>query len=548
MSGGLLSIQSLSLALPEGADRKKALDAVSLDVRPNEIVCLVGESGSGKSMIAHAILDLLPRKVRYLDGDIVFNGKKLTEAPAGEIRRLRGSDLAMIFQEPLTALNPLQRVGEQVAEAIYTHRSDVSAKSISQRVIELFSQVGLPDPAAAVSAFPFQLSGGQRQRVMIAMALANDPALLIADEPTTALDVTTQRQILDLIRSLQAERGMGVLFITHDIGVVADIAHRVVVLRHGKVVEQGTASEILNNPRDAYTRQLMDAIPGRGHVRAGGGEKTALLQISDLRKTFVVKQGLFAKYRRVDAAAGLELSISKGETLAVVGESGSGKSTLARMILRLIDADSGQVLFNGEDVRGMGRVALREYRRRAQIVFQDPYASLDPRLRVGDSIARGPIAFGSPRREAEATARKWLERVGLDASAFDRFPHEFSGGQRQRICIARALALDPEFLIADEAVSALDVSVQAQVLKLLSDLKAQMGLTMLFITHDLRVAREIADRIVVMRNGCIVEDAPAETLFSSPTEDYTRSLLAAVPGRKFFADQDITATGTGIHA
>ncbi|NWJ25345.1 ABC transporter ATP-binding protein [Rhizobium sp. RM] len=533
MTEPLLSIDRLVIGLPTGADRHHAVDDISVTVNSNEIVCLVGESGSGKSMTAHAILGLLPKQVTARGGEIRFGGRNLLDLAPYEMRALRGNQIAMIFQEPLTALNPLARVGTQVAEAIRTHQ-DIPDAQVDARVLELFSNVGLPDPASLVSAYPFQLSGGQRQRVMIAMALANDPKLLIADEPTTALDVTTQRQILDLVLHLQKTRDMGVLFITHDIGVVADIADRVVVLRHGKVVEQGKAGSVLHQPKDSYTRDLLDAVPGRGSVRSDKGKDTPLLQIAGLKKVFATRQSFFAEPRRVVAADGLDLTLNRGDTLAIVGESGSGKSTLARMVLRLIEPDDGTMMFDGVEVRSMRGEALRQFRRKVQIVFQDPYASLDPRLKVGESIIRGPISFGATRAEAKATATRWLEKVGLSAKALDRFPHEFSGGQRQRICIARALALDPVCLIADEAVSALDVSVQAQVLKLLSDLKVEMGLSMLFITHDLRVAREIADRIVVMQNGSIVEQALSLELFERPRADYTRRLLDAVPGREFF--------------
>tara|TARA_R110002020_G_scaffold316999_1_gene532661 strand:- start:31892 stop:33523 length:1632 start_codon:yes stop_codon:yes gene_type:complete len=543
MTDPLLSIEDLVLALPESADRAHAVDRISLSINANEILCLVGESGSGKSMTAHAILGLLPPKIRATGGVIRFGGEDLLALPEKRMRALRGGEIAMIFQEPMTALNPLAQVGRQVAETIQTHQPKLSAKAVDARVLELFEQVGLPNPASLARAYPFQLSGGQRQRVMIAIALSNNPQLLIADEPTTALDVTTQRQILDLIKSLQAERGMGVLFITHDIGVVADIADRVAVLRHGRIVEQGDAQQVLHLPREDYTRVLLNAVPGRGSVAPTASEAAPLLDIRGLYKTFTTSNGLFRPKRRVEAAKSIDLSIARGDTLAVVGESGSGKSTLARMVLRLIEPDAGEMYFDGVDVRGMKREELRQFRRRAQIVFQDPYASLDPRLKIGESIIRGPMAFGASRAEARAIAEKWLVRVGLGAASLDRFPHEFSGGQRQRICIARALALDPSFLIADEAVSALDVSIQAQVLELLAELKAEMGLTMLFITHDLRVAREIADRIVVMQHGEIVEQARAHDLFDAPRSDYTRRLLEAVPGRDFFAGRQMEAVG-----
>lgn len=531
----LLSIRDLSLDLPSGGDRARAVDGVSFDIAANEIVCLVGESGSGKSMTAHAILGLLPPKVSVAGGTIVFRGDDLLGVTAAQKRALRGGAISMIFQEPLTALNPVMRVGEQVAEAIVTHDPSVIPKQCAARVSALFGQVGLPDPGSMSHAYPFQLSGGQRQRVMIAMALANNPSLLIADEPTTALDVTTQRQILDLLKDLQRQRGMGILFITHDIGVVADIADRVVVLREGRVVEQGPAADVLNTPREDYTRMLLDAVPGRDSVTGNSGGKATLLEVRDLAKIFVTRQGMFGQDRRVVAADGVGFTLEKGDTLAVVGESGSGKSTLARMILRLVEPDGGAVLFKGQDVRHMKSEPLRQFRRRAQIVFQDPYASLDPRLKIGESILRGPTAFGATRAQGLDIARRWLDRVGLGAGAIDRFPHEFSGGQRQRICIARALALDPELLIADEAVSALDVSVQAQILALLAELKAEFDLSMLFITHDLRVAREIADRTIVMQRGRIVEQNATAALFSNPQADYTRQLLEAVPGRNFFA-------------
>ena len=541
----LLAVSDLTIALPETGDRTHAVDGVGFTIAENEIVCLVGESGSGKSMIAHAILGLLPPNVHPVGGSIRFASHDLFAMDGPRIRALRGGDIAMIFQEPLTALNPLKKVGDQVAEAIRTHNRGQSKTEVTRRVRELFGQVGLPDPERLTGAYPFQLSGGQRQRVMIAMALSNNPRLLIADEPTTALDVTTQRQILDLIKQLQAERGMGVLFITHDIGVVADVADKVVVLQHGKVVEQGASADILHAPRQAYTQMLLDAVPGRGSARSANGAGAMLLEVTGLGKTFVTRQGPFAPRRRVTAADAVSLSLRQGDTLAVVGESGSGKSTLARMILRMIDAERGDILWHGQSVRSMNRAALRQFRRRSQIVFQDPYSSLDPRLKVGESILRGPNAFGATRADAERIARDWLERVGLGAQAFDRFPHEFSGGQRQRICIARALALDPELLIADEAVSALDVSVQSQVLDLLSGLKSEFGLSMLFITHDLRVAREIADRIMVMKSGRVVEQSDAATLFREPKHDYTQSLLDAVPGRDFFAARDAQPVGAG---
>jgi peptide/nickel transport system ATP-binding protein len=536
-SAPLLSIQDLSIVLPSSGDRSYAVDRLSLDIAENEIVCLVGESGSGKSMTAHAILGLLPPRVK-LDAKsrVLLEGADLTRLDAAGMRKLRGERIAMVFQEPMSALNPLQRIGAQVAEALQLHNTaGLAASAIEERCIALIEAVGLPAPRQIVRSYPFQLSGGQRQRVMIAMALLNNPRLLLADEPTTALDVTTQRQILDLIQKLQAERRMGVLFITHDFGVVADIADRVVVMRHGRVVEHGTRDEVLRNPQHEYTRKLIDAVPGRQARSTPLRTRTEpLLKISQLRKTFVSKSGMFAPPRTVVAADGIDLAIEEGETVSVVGESGSGKSTLGRMVMRLMTPDSGDITFAGRSILSQDAAALREYRRQVQIIFQDPFASLNPRQKVGDAIARGPMIFGTPRAEALKMAAALLERVGLGASAVGRFPHEFSGGQRQRISIARALALKPRLLIADEAVSALDVSIQSQVLALLAELKAELGLTMMFITHDLRVAAEISNSVVVMRKGQIVERGAPGQLFSAPQHDYTRQLLGAMPGLDYF--------------
>jgi ABC-type glutathione transport system ATPase component len=543
----VLTVDNLSISLPTGGDRLLAVERVSFTVAPGEVVCLVGESGSGKSMIAHAILSLLPSGVRIADGAVRMAGRNVADLRGAALRRLRGGDAAMIFQEPLSSLNPLKRVGRQVEETILTHQRGLGGRAAARaRVIDLLGQVGLPHPVQLARSYPFELSGGQRQRVMIAMAMANRPGLLVADEPTTALDVTTQRQILALIDELRRERGMGVLLITHDFGVVADVADRVVVLQHGRIVEQGTVEQVLRHPRETYTRELIDAVP-KGNVaqaRSAARPVTAepLLSIENLRKTFTVRQGLFQPSRRVVAADGISLTLHRGETLAVVGESGSGKSTLGRMIMRLTEPDSGVLRLGDVDLRLLKGEALRQARRGLQIVFQDPFASLDPRQSVGDAIARGPMAFGTSRRDAMAIAHALLARVGLGPNAAGRYPHEFSGGQRQRICIARALALKPKVLIADEAVSALDVSVQAQVLALLAELRREMDLAMIFITHDLRIAAEIADRVIVLQKGRIVEEGTTAEVFAAPRQAYTRELIEAIPGRRFFDEPAPSAT------
>ena len=455
----VLSVEGLSVGLPAGGDRRFAVEDVSLTVGADEIVCLVGESGSGKSMTAHAVLRLLPRPAAITSGRILFRGTDPAALDADAMRRVRGGDIAMIFQEPLSALNPLHPVGRQIVESLQTHAAGALPGAQARvRAEALMAAVGLPDPATLARSYPFQLSGGQRQRVMIAMALANDPALLLADEPTTALDVTTQKQILDLIRRIQAERRMGVLFITHDFGVVAEIADRVVVMREGRVVEEGMSRQVLRQPTHPYTRALIEAVPGRRRAGAPVAAPGApLLEVAGLRKTFATRQGLFRPRRRVVAADEVSFAVRAGETVAVVGESGSGKSTLGRMVVRLADPDGGSIRFEGAEVAALRGASLRAYRRGVQIVFQDPFASLNPRQKVGDAIARGPLIFGATRAEAEATTARLLRRVGLDPAVARRFPHEFSGGQRQRIAIPRALALVPRLLVAHEALSALDL-------------------------------------------------------------------------------------------
>ncbi|MCJ8138942.1 ABC transporter ATP-binding protein [Falsirhodobacter halotolerans] len=529
MTEPLLDIRNLTVPLPRGADRPFAVKDLSLTLNPGEILCVVGETGSGKSLTAMAAMGLLPPNLPAATGHIGFEGRDLLHLPAKERRTLSGRRLAMIFQEPIAALNPVYRVGDQVGEVFRLH-TDLSAAQIRDKVLHLFREVRLPDPEAIMAAYPHQLSGGQCQRVMIATALALEPAILIADEPTTALDVTTQAQILKLMLDLRRTHDTGILFITHDFGVVAEIADRVAVMRHGELVEVGPVRGILTTPQADYTKRLLAAVPTLELNAARDGRGGPVLSATGMSKLFRVG-GMFGKVREVRALDHVDLTVHEGETVGLVGESGSGKSTLAQCVIRLVDPDGGAVTLAGGDFTHLRGRALRDARRKVQIVFQDPYTALDPRQTVGGAIAEGPIIHGTPLRTAQAQARDLLGAVGLDPSAYGRFPHEFSGGQRQRVCIARALALEPRLLIADESVSALDVSVQAQILDLLADMQARLRFGMLFITHDLRVASRICDRIAVMRQGRIIEEAEPATLFTAPREDYTRALLAAVPGR-----------------
>jgi ABC-type glutathione transport system ATPase component len=524
----LLSVQDLTIALPPGADRPHAVAGVSFTLDPGEVLCIVGESGSGKSLSAAAIMGLLPPVLRRERGTIEFEGRDLLALSQTEMRAFRGARLGMIFQEPMTALNPLMRVGDQIAEVLAVH----NAGGARDRVPELLAAVNLPDPTRLARAWPHLLSGGQRQRVMIAMALALEPTLLIADEPTTALDVTTQMQILRLIKDIQQRRGMGVLFITHDFGVVAEIADRVAVMQEGRIVEAGGTTQVLDAPEHPYTRALIAAVPHRmaAHIPAEG---RPVLEVVGVRKTFRRGAGLFGGGTTVHAVADADFVLRKGETLGLVGESGSGKSTLARCVVRLVQPDEGAIRFHDTNLARLDRRGWKPFRKRIQMVFQDPFASLNPRRRVSEIIADGPIAAGTPRIEALHRVGELLSLVQLDPSAADRFPHEFSGGQRQRIGIARALAMDPELLIADEPVSALDVSVQAQVLDLLEELRQRLGLTMLFITHDLRVAAQICSRIAVMQHGRIVEQGETAQVFNTPRHPYTQSLLDSIPGRSW---------------
>jgi peptide/nickel transport system ATP-binding protein len=528
----ILDIAGLTIALPRGADRALAVENVSLTVAANEIVCLVGESGSGKSVIAHATMGLLPKALPITGGSIMLAGENVVGASERRLEALRCTRMAMIFQEPMTALNPVMRCGDQIDEVLRRH-TKLGADARRQKVLEGLRDVRLPDPDRMAASYPHQLSGGQRQRIMIAMALVLDPKLLIADEPTTALDVTTQAQILALIRDLMREHGTGVLFITHDFGVVAEIADRVAVLKQGRLVEVGSADEVLRTPRHEYTKMLIASVPSMTPPQRQPVGAPLLVETHDLAKTYV-QGGWLQPRREIHAAQDVDIAIRRGETLGIVGESGSGKSTVARCIARLVDPSSGRVRIDGLEVATLPHRRLREMRRTVQIVFQDPYRSLNPRRTVGASIVEGPMNFGLSREEALARARSLMDLVRLDPASLDRYPHEFSGGQRQRICIARALAMEPKLLVADEPVSALDVSVQAQVLKLLDEIRQRLALTMLFITHDLRVAAKVCDRIAVMHQGRVVEEGPVATVYAAPRHAYTRALLAAAPGRNRF--------------
>jgi len=527
----LLSIQNLTVALPAGGDRPHALADVDLEVRAGEILCVVGESGSGKSMTAGAVLGLLPDGVHASGGRILWDGEDLLAASPERLRRLRGKEIGMIFQEPMTALNPLRTIGDQIAEVFRAH-TGLRRNEIRERTLALLESVRIPDPPAALRAYPHELSGGQRQRAMIAMALALEPRLLIADEPTTALDVTTQAQILHLIHDLQRRKGTAVLFITHDFGVVAEIADRVAVMQQGRLVETGLADAVLNDPRDSYTRALIAAVPPlHPAAREHRGNGQAALTLTGLSKTYGKRHWLKRNARVTHAVNDVSLVVPAGSTVGIVGESGSGKSTLARTVLGLVRPEAGEMLVYGEAVRFKRAAERRRHAAQVQMVFQDPYGSLNPRHRVGDIVTQGPVTHGVPRRQAWERARELFELVGLGADALNRYPHEFSGGQRQRVGLARALAMEPKILVADEPVSALDVSVQAQVLDLLARLQEQLHLSILFITHDLRVAAQVCDQIAVMKAGKIVEQGDSARIFNAPAHPYTQALLAAVPGR-----------------
>jgi peptide/nickel transport system ATP-binding protein len=525
-----LKISGLTVQAGNGAARRPVIEDISFEVYPGETLCVVGESGSGKSVTSLAAMGLLPKGVLAATaGSIVLGNDDVLRASPDRLRALRASRIAMVFQEPMTALNPVQKVGRQIDEVLRLH-SRLGASERRKQVLAMLESVHLPDVERVYNAYPHQLSGGQRQRIVIAMALILKPQVLIADEPTTALDVTTQKQILILIRELQERQRTAVVFITHDFGVVAEIADRIVVMNRGSVVETGTRDQILARPQQAYTRMLVSSVPSLVPQQRASPSGEKVLEIIGLDKTYKEKP-LFGAARVVAAARDVSLTVRRGEIAGVVGESGSGKSTVARCVVRLIEPSAGAIFLKDEDIVQVSSAQMRLRRTRVQMIFQDPYRSLNPRRQVGDSLIEGLVNFGVPSAEAREKAAQALELVGLGRDVMQRYPHQFSGGQRQRLCIARAVVMEPDLLVADEAVSALDVSVQDQVLKLLEEIRARTGVAILFITHDLRVAAQICDSIVVMRKGCVVESGPAARVLTAPQEAYTRDLIEAAPGR-----------------
>jgi microcin C transport system ATP-binding protein len=524
----LLSVRDLSVAFHQGGNTSLAVDRVSFDIRRGEVVALVGESGSGKSVTANSILKLLPYPAAsHPSGEIHFNGKNLLKADDAALRAVRGNDITMIFQEPMTSLNPLHSIERQIGEILKLHQ-EIEGPAARAKTLELLNQVGIREPEKRLAAYPHELSGGQRQRVMIAMALANRPELLIADEPTTALDVTVQAQILELLKSLKVEHGMSMLFITHDLGIVRKFADRVCVMTKGRIVETGPVEEIFSNPQHAYTRHLLAAEP-KGEPRPGDDSQPVVIEAEDVKVWFPIKAGFLRRVvDHVKAVDGIDVTLRAGHTLGVVGESGSGKTTLGLALTRLI-ASKGRIAFAGQDIAGHSFSEMRPLRRRMQIVFQDPFGSLSPRMSVADIVAEGLKVHEPSLSEAERDHRVAfaLEETGLDPATRWRYPHEFSGGQRQRIAIARAMVLKPEFVMLDEPTSALDMSVQAQVVELLRDLQAKHNLAYLFISHDLKVVRALANDIIVMRGGQVVEKGPAKDIIERPSEAYTRALMAA---------------------
>ncbi len=563
MSENLVEVKNLSINFKTDDGVVNAVKNISFNIPRGKTVGLVGESGSGKSVTSLSIMRLIPNPPGEIaSGSITFDGTDLLKLRESKMREIRGNKISMIFQEPMTSLNPVFTVGDQIAETILLHQN-VSKSEAYQKTLDLMHQVGIPDPEKRIKAYPHEMSGGQRQRIMIAMAIACNPVLLIADEPTTALDVTIQKQILELLHDLQKKYKMSMLFITHDLGVIADIADEVVVMYRGDIVEKGTTEQIFRSPKHPYTKGLLACRPSleRNPVRlptvsdfmsADGKEKTfdvaahaqqkvikpigndspILLELTDVKKHFPIKGGIFGGVKSlVKAVDGVSLQVRKGRTLGLVGESGCGKSTLGRTILRLIEPTEGQIKYNGVDIPSLNSADLRKLRRKMQIIFQDPYASLNPRMTIASAIMEPMTihSLGKDKNERMDMAAALMDKVGLDKKFLNRYPHEFSGGQRQRICIARALAVQPDFIVCDESVSALDVSIQAQILNLLLDLQKEMNLTYIFISHDLAVVKFIADEVAVMYNGKVVEKADAISIYENPQHDYTKKLLSAIP-------------------
>jgi len=534
VSEALLSVSDLRVGFATETGDVQAVDGVSFDLAPGEVLAIVGESGSGKSVTAQTILGLTRSPNARIEGSARLGGKELIEATERELQEVRGAEIAMIFQDPLTSLNPVYRVGDQIVEAIRAHRNELSRGEARQRAVALLDSVGIPDAERRAMRYPHEFSGGMRQRAMIAMALALEPEVLIADEPTTALDVTIQAQILELLRRLNRERDLATILITHDFGVVAELADRVLVMHEGKIVERGGLDDVFYSAKDAYTRKLLGAVvrldqaPPLQPSRAEG----TLLEVSELVKHFPVKRGLLIdrEVDRVRAVDGVSFSVGRGETLGLVGESGSGKSTLSRTVLQLLAPTSGSVRFEGREIAGLSARQMRPLRAEMQMIFQDPYASLNPRKRIGQIVGEPLRLHGrASGAELRGEVQGLLDRVGLSPSHYDRFPHEFSGGQRQRVGIARALALRPKLIVADEPVSALDVSIRAQIVELLEGLQEELGLAYVFVAHDIGVVRHVSDRIAVMHNGKIVEQGPADQVCERPADAYTKTLLAAVP-------------------
>ena len=528
MSEPLLSVRDLSVAFVQGGKQSMAVDHIFFDIAKGETVALVGESGSGKSVSALSVLKLLPYPTAsHPSGRILFHGADLLAMDEKQLRRVRGNKITMIFQEPMTSLNPLHTIEQQIVEVLKLHQG-LGDRQARARTLELLNEVGIREPEKRLDAYPHQLSGGQRQRVMIAMALANEPELLIADEPTTALDVTVQAQILELLAGLKARKGMSMLFITHDLGIVRKIADRVCVMTKGKIVETGPTKDIFANPQHAYTRHLLAAEPKGKPPAANAGAK-AIMMGKDIKVWFPIKKGFFRHtVDNVKAVDGIDVTVRAGQTLGVVGESGSGKTTLGLALARMISS-SGTIQFNGRDINQLSFNAMRPLRRELQIVFQDPFGSLSPRMSIAEIIEEG-LKIHEPKLSPDQRDERVidvLEEVGLDPATRNRYPHEFSGGQRQRVAIARAMVLNPRFVMLDEPTSALDMSVQAQVVDLLRSLQAKHDLAYLFISHDLKVIRALANDVIVMRNGRIVEAGPSAQIFGSPQTDYTRALISA---------------------